>query len=63
MNQNHETKAKLLEQIVSYNYKVRGEKGEWVKIISRHDNVYIVENSKGNRYSVNQTKIKIYDGD
>ena len=51
-------KGELLVQIVSYNYKVRGEKGEKVTIISQYGDVYIVENSKGQRYSVHKTKIK-----
>jgi len=51
--------AKLIVDIISYNYKVRGKKGDSVKVISQHGDVYIVEDSKGERYSVNQTKIKI----
>lgn len=51
--------AILTEDILSYNYKLRGKKNEKVKIVSRHDNVYIVQKQNGERFSVNQTKLKI----
>lgn len=55
--------AKLLVDIISYNYKVRGKKGDSVKIISDRDGVFIVEDSKGNRYSVKSDKLKINEPD
>ena len=53
--------AKLLEDILSYNYKLRGKKGESVKIVSKHDNVYIVESKNGERFSVDKNKIRLDD--
>jgi hypothetical protein len=54
-------KAKLIEDIISYNYKVRGKKEEEITIISKFEDIYIVENREGERYSVHKTKLKLND--
>jgi hypothetical protein len=50
-------KAILKEKIVSYNYIVRGEGGEEVEVLFSHEEVKIVENKKGQRYSVHESKL------
>lgn len=51
--------ATLLEDIHSYGKGLRkyGSKGDRVKVISIHDEVYIVEGKE--RFSVHKSKIKI----
>lgn len=58
MNKQNNMNAKLLEDILSYNYKLRGKKGEEVKIISQHGDVYIVEKQNGERFSVHKNKLQ-----
>ena len=53
--------GKLTEDILGYNYKLRGKKGEEVKIISRYGDVYIVQRKNNERFSVHKTKIKLDD--
>jgi hypothetical protein len=35
-----------------------GKKGEIVKVIKEHQNLFIVENSKGLRYSITKEKVE-----
>jgi hypothetical protein len=53
-------KAKLNQQFISYNYQVYCQKGERVTIISRHENVYIVETREGVRFAVHQDKVDLF---
>lgn len=56
------TKLRLKSNVVSYNYQVYGKQGEEVKLVSKSEPVYIVENKNGVRYPVHQDKVEfIYE--
>ena len=54
-------KAILKEDIVSYNFRVLSKSGDVVSILYDHDNVKIVENQIGRRFSVHESKLD-YEG-
>ena len=53
--------GRLTNDLFFYNYKPKGKKGEEVTIINDLGNVLLVENSKKNRYAINNNEIKIYE--
>lgn len=52
------TKAKLKEDITSYNYRPVGVAGETVTIEYKHGEVYIVRNEKNQLYAVRKEKLE-----
>jgi hypothetical protein len=47
----------LIEDVVSYNFKVYAKKGDIVKLVSDRDNVVIIEDSKGYRFTTKKTNL------
>lgn len=54
-------KAILKIDVLSYNFHLRGVAGDEVEILFDHDDVKIVENDKGERFAVHETKLD-YEG-
>lgn len=51
--------GRLIKDLFFYNFKPKGKKGESVTIIIDLGNVLLVENSKQNKYAINNTEIII----
>lgn len=47
----------IQDDVISYNFKVYARKGDKVSLISDRDNVVIVEDEKGYRFSTKKTNI------
>lgn len=47
----------LIDDVVSYNYTVYAKKGDIVKVVADHDNVVIIEDSKGYRFTTKKTNL------
>ena len=54
-------KAILKVDVLSYNFHLRGNAGDEVEILFDHENVKIVENTKGQRFAVHELKLD-YEG-
>jgi len=52
------TRVRLNQNVISYNYKVYGKKGDEVKLVSKeHEPVIIVEDKQGKRFPVHISKV------
>ena len=54
-------KAILKIDVLSYNFHLRGVAGDEVEILFDHEDVKIVENAKGERFAVHESKLD-FDG-